>query len=135
METKYPRPDRSGFKPNFEKTPENKALDIAWQEGALRDGRPFRGEFWVHDHISSITFFFSTVGLEEYTRDDFIRMVQEEGLQSFKFEDRRYLHAEKIIDHSDNEMWSINVIVGDESDQFTDGGQVFGRYSKADKSA
>jgi hypothetical protein len=136
METKYPLPDRSGYTPNFEKTPENEVLDIAWQEGLLKDGRPFRGELWVQEHISSVTFFFSTAGLEKYTREDFIRMVQEENLQTFRSvsDDQRFLHAQKIVDYSGNEMWSINVIVGDEDEQYTDGGQVFNPYLKSDRS-
>jgi hypothetical protein len=132
MESRYPRPDRSGYTPNFEKTPENEILDIAWQEGVLKDGRPFRGELWVQEHITSVTFFCSTAGIENYTREDFIRMVEEEGLQNFKSsaDDRRFLYAQKMTDYSGHELWSINIVVGDESDQYTDGGQVFYPYSK-----
>jgi hypothetical protein len=135
METNYPKPDRSDYKPNFEKTADNEILDIAWQEGVLKDGRPFRGELWAQDNISSTTFFFSTAGLEEYTREDFIQMVQDEGLQNFKSasDDQRFLYAQKIVDHSGNELWSINVVVGDESEQYTDGGQPFLRYPRANK--
>ena len=38
MDLKYPRPDRSDFRPNFEKTLENDVLDIGWAEGILSDG-------------------------------------------------------------------------------------------------
>ena len=44
---KYPRPDRSAFKPNFHKSQDNPALDIGWAEGTLRDGRPLRAECWA----------------------------------------------------------------------------------------
>ena len=47
----------------------------------------------------------------------------------------RYLYAVKITDHSGNEMWSINLVVGDESEQYTDGGQVFSPYPKPEHSA
>ena len=136
MGNEYPRPDRSGYTPNFVKTPENEVLDIGWQEGVLTDGRPFRAELWVQDNITSVTFFFSSAGLEERTREDFIRLVQDEGLQNFKSanDDQRFLYARKIIDHAGNEMWSINVIVGDEADQYTDGGNVFCAYPKTDES-
>jgi hypothetical protein len=99
-------------------------------------GGPFVASSGCKSISHQVTFFFSTAGLEKYTREDFIRMVQEENLQTFRSvsDDQRFLHAQKIVDYSGNEMWSINVIVGDEDEQYTDGGQVFNPYLKSDRS-
>src|SRR4051794_28362979 len=40
-ECKYPRPDRSNFRPNYEKSPENETISIGWNAGRLTDGRPY----------------------------------------------------------------------------------------------
>jgi hypothetical protein len=125
----YPKPDRSDLKPNFSKTPENDVLDLGWQEGALRDGRPFRGEFWCQDQTSMITFFFSTIGLENASREDFQLLLASENLIQFK-EGRARLDARKFMDSSANEMWSVNVAVGDEDQTFVEGGRPFKGYER-----
>ena len=56
---KYPRPDRSGYHPNFHKTPENECLDLGWADGQFSDGRPFRMEVWAMDGMTGLTYFFS----------------------------------------------------------------------------
>ncbi len=80
----YLKPDRSNLKPNFSKKPENDALDLGWQEGILSDGRPYRAEYWCQDQISTFTFFLSTIGLEDTTKEDFRRLLQTENLIKFK---------------------------------------------------
>jgi hypothetical protein len=56
--SRFPRPDRSNLKPNFSKTPENDVLDLGWHEGVLKDGRPYRSEYWCQDQISMLTYYF-----------------------------------------------------------------------------
>jgi hypothetical protein len=125
----YPKPDRSQFKPNLSKTPEDDVLDLGWQEGALRDGRPFRGEYWCQDQISMITFFFSTIGLENASREDLKLLLVSENLIQFK-PGRARVDARKIMDSSANEMWSVNVAVGDEDETFVEGGHPFQGYPR-----
>jgi hypothetical protein len=125
----YPKPDRSNFKPNLSKTPEDDVLDLGWQEGALRDGRPFRGEYWCQDQISMITFFFSTIGLENASRNDLTQLLVSENLIQFK-PGRARVDARKIADSSAKEMWSVNVQVGDEDETFVEGGRPFQGYPR-----
>ena len=113
----YPRPDRSDFEPNLHKSDENPALDVGWAEGKLRDGRPYRAECWAEDGVTSLTLFFSTIGLESFTDADFAALVEAEGLVQFTGE-RRYVAAAPLTDSSGNDMWSVNVVVGDDEETF-----------------
>jgi hypothetical protein len=117
----YPKPDRSKIKPNFSKTPENDAVDIAWQEGVLSDGRPYRAEYWCQDQISMVTFFISTIGLENATNDDFKRLLETENLNKFK-PGYSYVQAHRFTDPSGNDLWSINVMVGDDENTYVEAG-------------
>src|SRR5919108_979088 len=111
----YPKPDRSAFQPNFVKTPENDVLDIGWNEGQLTDGRPYRMEFWCQDQVSVLTYFFSTKGLENATNAELKALLVREGLVSF-VSDRQYVSGAQLTDASGHEMWSVNVVVGDDAD-------------------
>ncbi len=84
----YPKPDRSDHSPNFSKTPENDVIDIGWDEGILSDGRRYRVECWAQDQVTSLTYFFSTRGLENMTNA------------------------------GGSNMWSVNVVVGDDEKTF-----------------
>jgi len=126
----YPRPDRSDVKRNFVRTADNEALDIGWQEGILSDGRPFRGEYWCEDHVSVLTFFLSRIGLEDASDKDFETLLEKEGLLRFKPGKERYLSAAPFVDPTGNDIWSINVVVGDEDDTFIEGGLPLEPYRK-----
>ena len=113
----YPRPDRSDYTPNRRKTPENEALDIGWDEGVLRDGRPFRAECWAEDGVTHLTFFFSTHGLETASNTDLAALLLDADLIRFRG-DRRYVAARPWTDAAGNDMWSVNVVVGDEDEMY-----------------
>lgn len=129
MASSYPKPDRSDIKPNFSKTEDNDALDISWQGGVLRDGRPFRGELWAQDSDHNHHLLFSTLGLENATKEDLERLVSEENLVKFK-PGKRYVTPVKVKDASDHEMWSINVVVGDDENTYVEGGRPLTGYSR-----
>lgn len=113
----YPRPDRSTFKPNFHKSAENPALDIGWAEGTLKDGRPYRAECWAEDGLTSLTFFLSTIGLQTLSDAGFAELLDAEGLLRFTGEER-YVAARTLTDSSGHDMWSVNVVVGDDESTF-----------------
>jgi hypothetical protein len=113
----YPAPDRSSHLPNLAKTPENEVLDLAWNVGQLSDGRPYRVEAWAQDQITLWTFFMSTKGIEHLTKPEFTELLVREGLIAFT-SSKRYVQAEKFVDESGNEMWSVNVVVGDTEETF-----------------
>jgi hypothetical protein len=113
----FPRPDRSNFSPNFRKSEDNGAIDIGWNEGFLSDGRPYRAEAWAEDQITSLTFFFSTNGLEGLSDVQLGRLLECEGLLCFR-SDQRHVGARMLSDAAGNSMWSVNVVVGDETGTF-----------------
>jgi hypothetical protein len=109
----YPKPDRSNYVPNEEPRP----VDIGWNEGVLSDGRPYRVECWAEDGITSLSFFFSTLGLENCNNQQFAALLEREGLLTFGGE-KRYCGARPMTDASGNDMWSVNVVVGDEEELY-----------------
>lgn len=113
----YHAPDRSDAIRNFSKA-EGDDLDIGWNDGVLSDGRPYRAESWAADQISLLTFFFSTSQIETYTDAQFIKLLEDEGLIEFS-SDERYVAGEIVEDASGNQMWSVNVVIADENNEFT----------------
>jgi hypothetical protein len=113
----YHAPDRSDQIRNLSKA-EGDDLDIGWNDGVLSDGRPYRAESWAADQISLLTFFFSTSQIETYTDAQFIKLLEDEGLIEFS-SDERYVAGEIVEDASGNQMWSVNVVIADENNEFT----------------
>ena len=113
----YHAPDRSDAIRNFSKA-EDDDLDIGWADGVLSDGRPYRVEGWAADQITLLTFFFSTAQIETYTDAQFIKLLEDEGLIEFS-SDERYVAGEIVEDASGNQMWSVNVVIADENNEFT----------------
>lgn len=116
----FPKPDRSNFQPNSYKDDDWPERDFGWQEGMLPDGRPFRVEAWERDGISMLTYFVPAEGLDLSAKEAAIRFVEETGLCHFLGE-KRSCSTTKIKDASGNDMWSINVVLG-ERDEFYIGG-------------
>jgi hypothetical protein len=112
----HPKPDRSNYKPNRSKTPDNDAVDIGWNEGFLSDGRPYRVECWAHDGVTSLTFFISTAGLEQYNNVQFVELLDRESLVQWHPGVRRSAYAMPFTDASGNSLWSVNLVVGDDND-------------------
>src|SRR6516162_9554948 len=83
LQPKFPIPDRTS-QPVRSMKDEDGVLDIGWCEGILSDGRAFRAELWARDQISSLTLFFSTIGLEALEQDAMKHFVEKEGLVTFK---------------------------------------------------
>ena len=117
---KYPKIDRSDFIPEWHR-------DAGYGEGTLKDGRPYRAECWFEVNLTCLTCFLPTVGIENYSAEDFKKLVVSEGLISF--DDENFLssgysgdnvEAKKVTDASGNEMWSITVIIGDDDGTYAD---------------
>ncbi len=93
-------------------------IDIGWCDGVLSDGRADRAEMWAQDQISLLTLFFSTVGMEACNAEQIRRLIQIEGLVSFVENGQQHCTALKFTDDAGNEVWSVNVVVGDEEKSF-----------------
>jgi hypothetical protein len=128
LQPKFPIPDRSKRTVYFQKD-EDGVLDIGWCEGVLSDGRPFRAEMWAQDQISMLTIFFSTVGCENLDNAAIQQLVENERLVSFK-DGPRYCASAKFKDDAGNELWSVNIVVGDENNTYLSDSVLIFPYSR-----
>lgn len=113
----YPKPDRSDQTPHPAKTPDDESIDLGFCEGVLSDGRPYRAEVWAESQITMLTFFFSSIGLEHASDEVLTQLLVDEGLVEF-LSDHRYVSGLKMRDAAGCEMWSVNVVVGDEDELY-----------------
>jgi len=116
----HPKPDRSKFIPKRIKTAENPAIDIGWNEGFLSDGRPYRVEMWAEDGISSLTFFIPAGGIEQLSNAQFVDLLEREKLLHYRPGAFRSAYGMPFEDASGNPVWSVNVVIGDETGTFVD---------------
>ena len=119
--SEFPEIDRSNFTPKLSKKHIDDQLDLSWGEGYFRDGRPFRIECWSANQITYLTYYISTIGLENARDENLKNLLVSEGL--IVFDDEKFLSsgfsgcnvsATKKVDASDNQIWEITIIVGDE---------------------
>lgn len=111
----YPKPDRSNYAPVRRASPEDGSVDIGWDTGALTDGRPWRAEAWAEAGVTVLTFFFSTVGLEQASDADLAALLAREGLIRYRTAPGR-ANGMLIDDASGNSMWSVSVVIGTEDE-------------------
>ncbi len=76
-----------------------------------------------------VTFHFSTIDLENLTKEDFEKLLAAENLVRFK-PGERYLAFKKRLDPSGNELWSVNVVVGDDEETFVEDTILFKAYPR-----
>src|SRR5438093_7890164 len=115
LQPQFPVPDRSRQPVRILKD-ENGMIDIGWCEGVLSDGRAFRAEMWAQDQVSMLTIFFSSLDLEGTDNDSetICHLLEKERLVSFK-EGPRFCTSMKFVDDAGNDVWSANIVVGDEN--------------------
>jgi len=111
--TYFPRPDRSNYTPVFKKTVDSPSVDIGWNEGLFADGRPYRVECWAEEQITMLTFFFSSLGMEQYSDRMMADFLSREGLIE-KVLDLKNMSVQPVVDPSGNDLWSVNLVVGNE---------------------
>jgi hypothetical protein len=115
----YPKPDRSNQRPKFAKTDADDTLDIGWAEGTFSDGRPFRIECWAQDQVTYLQCFFSSVGLEKLDRSELQQFLERERVIRF-VSDKRFASGRLTSDASNNAMWEVNVVIGDEDELYAE---------------
>ena len=111
----FPRPDRSDQHRNFTKTADNDAIDIGWCEGQLKDGRPYSAELWAQDQSTCVVVFFSRRNLDGLTDETAANILESDGLVTFR---KRLCSVAPWTDAAGNEMWSVNLVVGDEDESY-----------------
>jgi hypothetical protein len=118
MQSKFRKPDRSDYTPNFTKTAENDALDIGWGEGVLSDGRAYRVEAWAQDQVTSVSIFLPTAGIENMSNDQFVDLLEREELIAWEPGARKSAYARPLMDSSGAPIWSVNVVIGADDQLF-----------------
>jgi hypothetical protein len=126
---KFPIPDRTK-QPIRSTKDQDGVIDIGWCDGVLSDGRPFRAEMWAQDQVSMLTVFFSSIGLDDPDAEAMKRFVEQEGLISFRSGGPSYCSAALFIDDGGNQVWSVNIVVGDENQTYIDNSVPIFPYSK-----
>ncbi len=112
----FPVPDRTKQPVNRTKDADG-VIDVGWCEGVLSDGRPFRAEIWAQGGISMLTFFFSARGIEGLSADALVERLVAENLLGFRAGARRSTTVRPFNDGA-ADLWSVNVVVGDEDGTF-----------------
>jgi len=128
---RYPVPSRARRSIRFEKD-EDGIIDVGWCEGVLADGRVFRGEMWAQDQVSVLTFFFSVDGLEELDAAGVRDIVERERLVTFPESGPTYCDAAVFVDDAERRLWSVNIVVGDDSATYITGSVPFFGYSRTE---
>ena len=100
------------YVPNRVKTEKDSRIEIALAEGVMTDGRPWRMDYWSWEETNNITVFMSTEGIETYTKEQFIELLERERMVWFNPGVKKSAHAVAIKDLASNPMWSVNVCVG-----------------------
>lgn len=93
------------------------SVEIGWDTGEFADGRPYLVECWAEDQMTVLSFFFSDLGLEDRTGDDFADLLEEEGILRW-VGGMREVSAKRIEDQAGQGVWSASVLVGFEDEVF-----------------
>ena len=113
---KYPDPDRSQFAPNQHRDdPFLPESDIGFVTDVLTDGRPYRLVSWYQDGYTFVTFFFSSLGIENANSKQIMDLLNPILVESVPKNYRKLKKSGlvKIIDDAGNEMYSITFVVGE----------------------
>ena len=99
-------------------------VNIGWNAGLIDGKRPYFCECWA-DGCTVITYFISTKGIEDYTVGQLEEMLSNADIISYNCQEHYEASAMTFTDHSGNEFYSVNMVVGDEEKTYTDGGMIF----------
>ena len=123
----FPKPDRSNVVPNFSKTEENDSIDLGWIEGVFNGNRPYRCEYWTIDGVLLVTFFFSTLRLENTSNESLCQLLVNEKL-IYSSIDKITAEGRVCEDASGNEIWSVNIVLSDEDTIYAEHSLEFKEY-------
>lgn len=117
--------DRTGVTPGRNEYGE---VNIGWNAGLLKDGRPFFAECWAVDQITTLTFYFSTRGIENITRVEMDKLLLDSGYFTYR-DEKHYLPFVETFGKSEDseydQFYSVGVTVGVEDEPaFIDGAPI-----------
>ena len=99
--------------------------NIGWDAGIIDGNRPYFLECWATSGITMLTYFVSTVGMENAATKDLIKMLTDADLVQLKDPEHPRVSVMKFEDSRGNEFFSINVTVGVEDETYATGGRIY----------
>ncbi len=85
---------------------------------------------WRQDRVSNLRFCSLESAWENASDANFGRLLERERPLKFKRGKQRHVSAAPFADSAGNDMWSVNVVVGDGDGTFIEGGLPTERYEK-----
>ena len=95
-------------------TSDTEVCNIGYNEGTLKDGRPYRIEVWTAFEIETATIFISTQDIEDKDVKYLKKLIQDNKIVDI-FDDR--LDVTRTVDYEDNEFFSINIPLVDHDEE------------------
>ena len=99
--------------------------NIGWDTGLLDGNRPYFLEGWATCGITMLTYFVSTIGIEDATTEELVKKLTDARLFRLYDPEHPRTSVMKFEDDNGNEFFSINVTVGIEDETYLDGGTVY----------
>ncbi len=81
----------------------------------LKDGRPVVTQVWTEDGYTFITYYLSTLGLEEATQNHLLNYLIQQGVKIPPDLNNLRVSTMKFFDQLNEECWSITLVVGESS--------------------
>lgn len=81
---KFPVPNRSEYIPSPYEPDADGVLDIGYYKGSIIGGRPYVLECWQMDELVVATVFFSDEGLDAYSREDLVLLLELEDIINYR---------------------------------------------------
>ena len=100
-------------------------VNIGWDVGIVEGKRPYFCECWASGY-TVLTYFISTIGIEDYTIEQIEDMLSKAGIVRYKLPRKYITSVKKFYDSNNNQFFSINIIVGDDEGTYVEGGSIFG---------
>jgi hypothetical protein len=123
---------KAGLIPPLLINEETGEIDIGWADGEFNDGRPYRAELWSWSHLSAITLFFCTVGWENASEQEIVAFLEKEV--PLQFTGSKKFTAKRFEDSSDNQMWSVSIVIQDDEGKLVPVGIPFAPYQGCGRS-
>ncbi len=86
----------------------------------------------IHPQVSVLTFFFSIDGLEDLDAAGVRGIVERERLVTFPESGPAYCDAAVFVDDAEHRLWSVNIVVGDDTATYIAGSVPFFGYSRTE---
>ena len=95
-------------------TSDTEVCNIGYNEGTLKDGRPYRIEVWSAFEIETATIFISTQDIEDKDVKYLKKLIKDNKIIDI-YDDR--LDVTRTVDYEENEFFSINIPLVDHDEE------------------